>query len=178
VPVDKAQTLFRVVAKIPMFSGLTADSVKKVLMACESRVAEPGQVLCRFGEPSHEMLILLSGRLDVFTDTRVHLASVTPVAPVGEMGLITGQPRSATVVVAERVNLLAIKKTAFDRLNRQGGEICAQVYRNVIQTLSHRLRATRSQAHASGAELAELEARLARAKEEIESIRGAQVASR
>lgn len=175
--IDKARTVFRVVGKIPMFNGLGVENVKKVLQACESRNAEVGEVLCRFGDPSTEMLILLSGQLRVFTASRVQVAEVAPVAPVGEMGLITGQPRSATVVVAEKANLLVIKKVAFDRLIRQSGEFCAQVHRNVIHTLSQRLRGTRLRAGAAAAELAELEAQLDRLKEEIQAMRGSRVAS-
>lgn len=137
--VDKSQALLKVIDKIPTFAGLGPESSRLILGLCEFRAIEAGQTVCRAGGQSDEMYVLLSGQLAVFNEDQVKLAAISPVAPVGEMGLITGQPRSATVRAAARANLLVIKKAGFDRLMRSNGVLCAQVFRNVIQTMARRL---------------------------------------
>lgn len=137
--VDKSQALLKVIDRIPTFAGLGQDSAKLILGLCEFRSAEIGQTLCHAGGQSDEMFVLLSGQLAVVNGDQVQLAVISPVAPVGEMGLITGQPRSATVRTTARANLLVIRKAGFDRLMRSNGVICTQVFRNVIQTMARRL---------------------------------------
>ena len=168
--VDKGLALLKVIDKIPMFSHLGGENAKLVLQLCEFRSAESGDVLCAAGDQSDEMLILLSGQLGVYNTEHVQLATINPVAPVGEMGLITGQPRSATVRIMSKGNLLVIKKTAFDRLMRSNGELCSQVYRNVIQTLSERLQESRSLQRQAEGDCAEREGDLQAIKEQIEAL--------
>ncbi len=55
------------------------------------------------------------------------LASIDPVAPLGEMGLITGEPRSATVNALLDSTLLVLSKVAFPRLMRTDAQICPRV---------------------------------------------------
>ncbi|MEW6753503.1 MAG: cyclic nucleotide-binding domain-containing protein [Candidatus Latescibacterota bacterium] len=137
--VDRAQALLRVVTRLPLFAGLGAEEAKAVLQACELRRCPAGDTLCQAGEPSGDMVILLSGQLGVYGPDGVQLAAIDPGASVGEMGLVTGQPRSATVRALRESNLLGIRKIAFDRLLRSDGRICRRVYANVIRTLVERL---------------------------------------
>jgi CRP-like cAMP-binding protein len=109
------------------------------LQSCEFRGVGSGEAICQVNGQSNEMYILLSGQLGVYNERQMLLASIDPVAPVGEMGLITGQPRSATVSALSDSNLLVLRKVAFDRLMRSNSQLCLQVYRSVISTLHRRL---------------------------------------
>ena len=169
--VDKGLALLKVIDKIPMFSGLGVEDAKQILQLCVFSSVDSGDELCKEGGQSSEMFILLSGQLGVYNQERVQLAIIDPVAPVGEMGLITGQPRSATVRVISKVNLLVIKKISFDRLLRSNGNICSQVYRNVIQTLSQRLQETRLLQRKTAGEYDDREGDLRAIKEQIEGDR-------
>ena len=169
---DKKQALLQVVARIPMFSGLGRENTALVVEACEFRTAEKGAVICKIKEPSDELSILLSGKLSVSNDRNVEIASLAPVTPVGEMGLFTGQPRSATVRAVEKCTLLVLKKAAFERLIRQTPAMSRPVYRNVVQTLQQRLAESRRQRDVSRRDVDELEAKLASMREETEKLRG------
>src|SRR4026208_669917 len=60
-----------------------------------------GTVLFREGEPAPDAFILLSGRLGVFIGddpSSTPIAAVSAGEFVGEMGLISEEPRSATVI--------------------------------------------------------------------------------
>ena len=76
------------------------------------------------------MYLLLSGRLSVKT-RKVDLGEIRPVGVVGEMGVVTGQPRCATIVASEDSQLLAIRKTTLDMLLKKDADIGMQVYKNL-----------------------------------------------
>ena len=174
---DKARALLKVIEKIPMFKNLGPDNARKVLMGCEFRNAGPWEVLCQHKGASNELFILLSGRLGIFSGDNVQLASVQPVAPVGEMGLITGEARSATVKVVERAKLLVLKKAAFDALMRSHGPICLQVYCNVVQIMGERLRQSRALQRGGRADLEAKEGQLRQVEAEISHMQRGKVAS-
>jgi CRP-like cAMP-binding protein len=122
-----------------MFRNLGRDLAQKVLQICEFHSLGAWNVLFNADESSDALYILLSGTLGVFGQNNIEIAKIAPVAPVGEMGLITGQPRSATVRGLEQANLLAIKKAAFESLMRTNGKLNLQVYSNVVQILYQRI---------------------------------------
>ncbi len=57
--VDKGQALIKVIDKIPMFSGLGVENAKKILQLCEFCSLGSGDDLCKGGDQSSEMFILL-----------------------------------------------------------------------------------------------------------------------
>ena len=57
-----------------------------------------------------EMLILLQGQLNVVGDAGEILAQISPGSPVGEIGLFTAEPRSASITDAEAAAGLVITK--------------------------------------------------------------------
>ena len=175
--VDKAQALLKVIEKIPMFKNLGTDNARKVLMGCEFRNAGPWEVLCQHKGASNELFILLSGQLGIYSADNVQLASVQPVAPVGEMGLITGEARSATVKVLERAKLLVLKKAAFDALMRSHGPICLQVYCNVVQIMGERLRQSRDLRRGGQEEVLAQKGQLRQIEAEINHMQRGRVAS-
>ncbi len=84
-------------------------------------------------------VILLSGQLAVVTVEGVKVATTDPVTTVGEMGVITGQSRSATVEVIRPGNILTIRKNQFDVLIRDDIEMRVQVYRHIADVLVGKL---------------------------------------
>lgn len=62
-----------------------------------------------------------------------------PVTTVGEMGVITGQPRSATVEVTKSSAIFTIQKSQFDTALKEEADIQAKVYRAIIDVLAGKL---------------------------------------
>jgi len=79
-------------------------------------------VIARQGEPADSLFILARGRVAVFDDSaggtgvRDRLATLCAPAYFGEMGLLTGQARSATVIAEEEVLCYRLQKAAFDAI--------------------------------------------------------------
>lgn len=129
-----------VVRKIPFFVGLTSLQMQELLNLCTSRQLEAGDVLCEVGDAADEMFILVSGALEVTTAKDVQLATITPVTTVGEMGMLTGEPRSATVRALEPSRLLGINRRRFAGIRQTDPELVLHIQQNIIAILSARLR--------------------------------------
>ena len=72
------------------------------------------------GDPGDALYLVMSGSLGVYvkSSTTEHrlISMVGPGETVGEMALISGQPRSATVTAIRDTELLRLAKSRFDRL--------------------------------------------------------------
>ena len=138
--IQKHIQLIEIIEKIPLFSGLNTQQIKKVIGICTKRELKKGEIVCNAGEESHEMFIILRGTLNItFEDGKV-LSQVNPIGIVGEMGVFTGEKRSATIVAEIDSILLAIQKGLLSKLFRQDGDLGIKVLMNVIQDLSKKLK--------------------------------------
>lgn len=72
--------------------------------------------------------------------SRSEMARITPVKVIGEMGVITTQPRSATVEVTQACTAIVISKIHFDQIHKSDHELAAKLYKNVIEAMGKRLR--------------------------------------
>jgi len=130
--------LIQALKKIPLFEGLSPSQVKKVLHLCVSRLYEPYDKLCVHGLASDELYILIEGKLDIITEDDKRVAEITPVTTIGELGVITSQPRTATVEATIPSKVLVLKRSHLELLLREEPEIKAKTYQNVIGILSHK----------------------------------------
>ena len=129
----------KVIEKIPFFSGLSLRQVKELLHSGRMEMAEAGKVLCREGDKSTEMYVLLAGELAV-KDGEVELARVKPVEIVGEMGMVSNQPRCATVEAADDATVMVIGKMQFEALMRKDVDMASRIYRNMLDAVCQKIR--------------------------------------
>ncbi len=100
---------------------------------------EAGDTLFRQGDPSDVAIQILSGSVDVLRevgDEAIVLGTVRAGEFVGEMGVLEGRPRSATVRAAARVEAELIERQAF--LDRVSDE--PELARKLLVRMSTRLR--------------------------------------
>ena len=135
---SSSDVLVQAVCKVPVFRGLSGIQIRKILSTCKSKSFEPGGHVCRSDTPSEEMYILLSGEL-VVVYRCMKVATVLPVTTVGEMGLITGQVRSATVEVSKSSKILSISKAQFERMLQEDLVMRVKIFRNIIDILAGKL---------------------------------------
>jgi len=139
------------IRRIPLFQGLKPDQAVTLLRACDRQSVPARKVLCEFGAPSNEMFIILSGQFSVRTKDGVQVALINPIAPVGEMGMFTGETRSATVTAKEDATMLVLGRAHLDALLRRNPDIELAIARNLIRTLAQRIReANREIAYLNG----------------------------
>ena len=131
--------LVPVLKKIPLFDGLSPSKIRLILSLSTFSKFETGESVCEVDTPSDGMYILLSGELEVLSETGGRLAVITPVTTVGEMGVVTRQNRSATVQATRDSTALAIGRQSFESMLRGDKEMGAAFYRNLVEVMSHKL---------------------------------------
>jgi CRP-like cAMP-binding protein len=134
----------KIVEKIPFFRHLSSGQIQQLLHAGQMHTKDAGEMLCHRGDKSTEIYLLLSGKLSV-KDGDTELAKVLPVDIVGEMGVVTNQPRSAAIEVWKSATLLSISKIRFDAILKKDVDMAAKIYRNMLESLSRKLRDTNEQ---------------------------------
>lgn len=135
----RVQNIEEVRDKIPLFRGLTNDQVQTIVDVGNLIELESGRTLCHEGDASTAFFILLSGVLKVRTG-EISLGKVLAVDVVGEMGFITGMPRSATLEVDQTSRLIVIAKAEFEALLAADDHMAAEIYRRLVDVLCRRLR--------------------------------------
>ncbi len=132
--------LVEVLEKIPLFRGLSMHQFKQILKIFKSKMIPQNQVICKVGEESFEIYILLKGTLKLTFEDGKEFARVNPIGIVGEMGVFTGDRRSASIVAATDCLLLSIHKSELMRMLRADAGLATKVLMNVIETLSDKIR--------------------------------------
>jgi CRP/FNR family transcriptional regulator, cyclic AMP receptor protein len=130
--------LLELVEKIPVFSDLSIGNRKKILALCSKMVLYKSETLFVMGDESSALFILLMGKLVVKVENSA-VAVIDPVTSIGEMGVFTGEPRSATIEAMEKSALLTLKKGDLDRFIEANPETGVKIMRRVIGILAGRV---------------------------------------
>jgi hypothetical protein len=100
----------------------------------------PGEIICREGDFGGSCFIIRSGRVKVVkTDARgaeIALAELGDNEIFGEMSVIAGQPRSATIIAIEPTELLVVDEANFEKVFKVNPEFSIKM----LRILSERLR--------------------------------------
>lgn len=128
---------------VALLEACTRRQLKAVARITEVVEKPAGTVLARAGEPGNEFFLILDGHARVEVSPRKR-SRLEPGTYFGEMSLLDGGPRSATVVAETPLRLLAIKRRDFATLLREAPELT----QSLLATLSRRVRQA-EQAHGS-----------------------------
>ena len=85
--------------RVHLLSSLPPDDRDVLVRACERRTFAPGETLLREGETVRAMYFVVEGQ-GRLCRADIDLGTVGPGDHVGELGLIAGRPRAATLVAA------------------------------------------------------------------------------
>lgn len=94
---------------LPLFSELDSDSFVETVRRLKLKKYAEDAVLISEGQPGETLLVIASGHVRVEKNGQ-HLAKLGPGAVIGEMALITGGARSATVVAGESVEIFELSR--------------------------------------------------------------------
>jgi CRP-like cAMP-binding protein len=132
---DKAKTKEQALAKAPLFSGCTPHELKRVGSLMTQINVPEGTVLARQGQRGNEFMIVLDGTASITRDGK-EVATVGPGDYMGEISIIDGGPRTATITATSAMQLEVLTHQEFAGLLDQAPEIA----RNLLPTLVKRLR--------------------------------------
>jgi rhodanese-related sulfurtransferase len=104
----------------PILKKLPAEIRREILHRAELKTFSAGQEICRQDDPGDGFFMIKSGLVRVYRKTKenlkTELAVLGPGESFGEMALLTGAPRAASVEVVKDVQLISLSKEQFDRI--------------------------------------------------------------
>ena len=116
-PDAQLQERDRLLAGIDLFASLPAEQRREIAAATTSRVYGSGEAIVRQGDAGHSMFIVGSGRAVVLLEPdRREVATIDRGGYFGEMSLLTGEPRTATVVARGDALVIEIDAECFRNL--------------------------------------------------------------
>src|SRR3989442_13598061 len=102
-------------AAVPLFGILGRQQVEELAGFFVELSYQSGDTVCREGEGGDALFVVLSGELDVLGGDGRVINRLGPGEVLGEMSLLHGGTRAATVTVARSARLLALDRSAFER---------------------------------------------------------------
>jgi CRP-like cAMP-binding protein len=132
----EVKDLIALVSKCDLLRHLPPDDIEDILPLVQTRTVKRGDILFHAGAPGDALYIVGRGSVEVLPAgenvTAQPIAVFGEGQAFGEMALLTGGPRTATVRAVENSQLLEIEKTCFEQLMR-----CDPHLAKAVERLSH-----------------------------------------
>ena len=132
-----AVTLLR---KVPLFAGLSKDSLKRITSITKSKVFKKGSIIFTENTRGKTIYIVASGRIKIFAEIfpgrKKTFVYLDKGEFFGELALLDKPTRSASAQAVTACELLFIEQKDFYKILKQ----YAGVSLNLVVVLSHRLR--------------------------------------
>jgi CRP-like cAMP-binding protein len=120
---------------VPLFEGCTRRQLRAVARIADVLEVPAGTVLTKAGDPGDAFFLILDGRVRVEVSPRKRIR-MGPGEFFGEMSLLDGGPRTATVAADTDVRVLVIARRDFSLLLSKVPDLM----RNLLVVLVKRLR--------------------------------------
>jgi sulfate permease, SulP family len=118
-------------------------AAERLLTVCRRQIFDAGEEIARQGQPSNSMHFIFEGRIGIFVDVAdgrsVRVRSLGRHTTIGEMGLVTGRPRSATIRAEEPSELYELSLETYELISRDDPALAQALQRFVIAALAERL---------------------------------------
>jgi CRP/FNR family transcriptional regulator, cyclic AMP receptor protein len=129
--------------RVPIFSGFSEDELRRVAELSRIVEAPVGTVITQIGEPGDSFFVIIDGMVEVRTPVGAG-SQLRPGDFFGEMSLLDGEPRSATIVATTALRLLIVDRFHFWRLLDETPDLT----RRILTILSRRVRHLEQTVHA------------------------------
>ncbi len=123
---------------IPLFSNIEPSKLKLLAFTSERVAYDPGQELFHQGDDGDAAYIIIGGEADIIIETAngpFTVATFKRNDIVGEIAILCDVPRTATVLVKEKLETLVISKELFYRLILEFPQIAVEIMRELAQRL-------------------------------------------
>ncbi len=134
---------------LPLFQGISETRLEQLVTTFRKTTHKAEAVLFRPGETAQNFELLTKGEVtiqDEQTSTEVPALrfDLRPLAPLGELGALTGLPRSTTAIAKTDVELLSVKVSDLLGFFDNHGDIGLAFYKNLLGLVSDKVRRDRS----------------------------------
>jgi CRP-like cAMP-binding protein len=133
---DAARGWADVLAQVPLFEHVSARHLRKIAAVGAVVRFEAGAEIVRPGQAGDAFYVVLDGKGSVRLRGRKPPVTIRSGSYFGEMALLDGEPRSATVAAVTEMTCLRIGRTAFAKILRSEPSVSGAL----LRTLAARLR--------------------------------------
>lgn len=130
-----ADARIKLLKSVPLFSACDDKQLAFIATQVDEVDFESGRDLCREGGSGGEFFVILSGTAEVRRQGR-HLGELKAGDFFGEIALLDGGPRTASVTAVSPMKCLVLSRGQFHNVIRQNALIAV----SVLETLGARLR--------------------------------------
>jgi CRP/FNR family cyclic AMP-dependent transcriptional regulator len=131
--------------KVPLFSKLEQSKLKLLAFTSELQTYEDGETVFREGEAADRTFVILDGEANIYAKTKadggeVVVGTLQENQLLGELGVLTTSPRSATIRAKGRLMMLCISGDMFLKLLAENPPVALDVMRQLSGklVLAHR----------------------------------------
>ncbi len=120
----------RALQGVDFLRSLDPEQMQALASTCRERPYAPGETIIRQGEQGGELFIVQRGDVEVLLDAdgeSIEVARLGPGAFFGEMSLMTGEPRMATVRTLRETQVLVVSKGAFAKVLDASPELAERI---------------------------------------------------
>ena len=117
-------------SEIPIFAPLSEEELEKLAAASKVRIYAPGEAIVRRGQEGNSMFVITHGAVEVQILIAGEAKTINTLRNsdyFGEMSLLTGELRTATVVAVEETEVIQINKTALKPIFEANPELVKSV---------------------------------------------------
>ncbi|MEX2523370.1 MAG: cyclic nucleotide-binding domain-containing protein [Gammaproteobacteria bacterium] len=118
----RSQKLIEQLGSIRILNELPPDLIAKLIHQVQLKTYEDGETICRQGEDAHEMFFILKGNVKIYHDDdheRKEITTLEKYDTFGELGILSGYPRTADAVADGDVQVYVISQRDFETLIRR-----------------------------------------------------------
>ncbi len=134
-----AAILLKILNKITLFNGLNNGSKLSLISICKEHRFEEGEIIFCLNDESDRMYIVITGYIDVILANNQVVATIKPNSMFGEMGVFSGEKRSATVIARTRTVCFSIERKGLDSLLLKNAVLGRDLLRNVVTMLAAKI---------------------------------------
>ncbi|MEX2130259.1 MAG: patatin-like phospholipase family protein [Pseudohongiellaceae bacterium] len=138
---DDVRSLRNVISKLPLFRELADDLLESIAEEIEWFALPGGTTLFEAGEEADGVYFVITGCLGAYAvdgqGSNRLLGHIVAGEPVGEMALISGKPRNATVIALRDSELGRWSKPAFEKLMQTHPRELLHITRLIVQRLEN-----------------------------------------
>lgn len=126
--VETENQIFERLSEVAIFAPLSDEETQKLAVNSRIRVFAPDESIVRQGQPGKSMFVVHHGSVRVQIkegETVKMLNTLREGDFFGEMGLLTGEPRTATVVASEETQVLEIDSDCLKPILKENPKLVA-----------------------------------------------------
>jgi CRP-like cAMP-binding protein len=108
-------------ARVPLFAGLSQTHMRRVASLAQVSNYNAGRVIVKRGDPGKAFYVIIQGEAKVVKGKIVTARQEAQLGPgdfFGELSLLDGEPRAASVIASSPLTTIRIERSAFRRLLR------------------------------------------------------------